>query len=82
MALAESRGNPIPRFTFHMTLDARLRHALRLADSELAVILDGFNLLGSGTEILEDLRTGPMWRTSTEMMPGRALLLRLEVALP
>ncbi|MEK7705173.1 MAG: hypothetical protein AAB426_09460 [Myxococcota bacterium] len=82
--MADSRGNPVPRFTFHMTLDARLRYTMTLSPVELAFVLDGYNLLGSGTEITEDLRTGPKWsaggpwRSSLEMMPGRALFASLE----
>lgn len=82
--MAESRGNPVPRFTFHMTVDARLRYATTLAPLELAFVLDGYNLLGSGTEISEDVRTGPKWsaggpwRSSLEMMPGRAVFASIE----
>jgi len=75
--MAESRGNPIPRFTFHMTVDVRLRYSLTLANGQAALVADLYNLLGSGTEVLEDLST-PRYRRSVEMMPGRALYLGIE----
>jgi hypothetical protein len=46
------RGNPGPRHTFHMTTDARLSYLWRGSGQHtLSVVLDVFNLLGSGTEI-------------------------------
>ena len=44
--------------------------------SERARDVCAFNLLGSGTEIAEDLRAGrETLRRALEMIPGRALLL-------
>ena len=76
--MATQRGTPGPRHTFHMTTDVRLSYLWRGSDQNtLSVMLDVFNLLGSGTEIVEDPRAGPeTFRRALEMIPGRSLLLR------
>jgi len=79
LIMTQSRGNPTPRFTFHMTLDVRLRYAREVAGTTTALRCDIYNLLGSGTELLEDTRSGPTHRQALEMMPGRALVLTGEV---
>ena len=76
--MAARRGDPVPRLTFHMTVDCRVRYVLPTPSVEAAVVLDGFNLLGSGTEIGEVYATGSALRQATEMVPGRAFLLSLE----
>ena len=74
--MATQRGTPGPRHTFHMATDVRLAYFWRRNDQHmLSVMLDVFNLLGSGTEIAEDPRAGAAYRRALEMMPGRALLL-------
>ena len=78
--MADERGAPIPRHTFHMTLDTRLSHGISLGDWRGTLSLDCLNLLGSGTELLEDIRSGPTWRKSLEMVPGRAVLVNLELS--
>ena len=78
--MADERGAPIPRHTFHMTLDTRLSHGVSLGDWRGTLSLDCLNLLGSGTELLEDIRSGPTWRKSLEMVPGRAVLVNLELS--
>ncbi|MBI5507600.1 MAG: hypothetical protein HY903_02490 [Deltaproteobacteria bacterium] len=76
--MAVPRGDPIPRFTFHMTLDVRVRYVQPLYHGALAIVLDVYNLLGSGTEILERTRSAA-YRRSLEMMPGRAVSLAVEL---
>ena len=74
--MATQRGTPGPRHTFHMTTDVRLAYVWRRHDrNQLSVMLDVFNLLGSGTEIAEDPRAGAVYRRALEMIPGRAVLL-------
>jgi hypothetical protein len=75
------RGNPGPRHTFHMTTDARLSYPWRGSGQHtLSVVLDVFNLLGSGTEIAEDPRAGRgTFRRALEMIPDRAVLLTVGV---
>lgn len=76
---SEPRGDPIPRFTFHMTLDVRLRYAPWGPGSPVVFVADIYNVLNSGTEISEDVQTGVDYRRSLEMMPGRGFLLSMEV---
>jgi hypothetical protein len=68
---AVPRGRP--RFTFTMTLDVRVAYDVDLGGTALRIGLDALNLLGSGTELLEDPRTGPTFRAPLEMVPGRAV---------
>ena len=78
--MATPRGTPGPRHTFHMTTDVRLAYLWRAPGrNTLSLVLDVFNLLGSGTEIAEDPRAGSeTYRRALEMIPGRALLVALE----
>ncbi len=78
--MATQRGTPGPRHTAHLTTDLRVSYLWRANDrNTLSVMLDVFNLLGSGTEIVEDPRAGPeTFRRALEMIPGRALLLTAE----
>ena len=75
--MTTQRGTPGPRHTFHMTTDARLSYLWRTkGENAVSLVLDAFNLFGSGTEIAEDPRAGPnTFRRALEMIPGRALLL-------
>ena len=62
------------RHTFHMSLDARVAYTLpfdAVAGLTATLAADLFNVLGSGTELLEDSRAGESFRRSLEMMPGR-----------
>ena len=56
----------------------RIRYDVELSGLRAAILCDVFNLLGSGTEMLEDPRTGDQYRRSLEMMPGRGLRLGVE----
>ena len=78
--MATPRGTPGPRHTFHMTTDVRLAYLWRGPyRNTLSLVLDVFNLFGSGTEIAEDPRAGSeTYRRALEMIPGRALLVMLE----
>ncbi len=78
LIMTEARGAPVPRHTFHMTFDARLRYELDLQPLAAVFTLDLFNIFGSGTELIEDTRTG-RWRTSLEMNPNRTVMAGLEL---
>ncbi len=80
--MAVSRGAPVPRHTFAMTLDAKLVWEPRFHGTDLRLAAVIYNLLGSGTELLEDLRTGPTFRQSLEMVPNRALMVELGLGVP
>jgi hypothetical protein len=73
--MAVSRG--AARHTFHMGVDIRLRYRYTMKGYHLTTSLDFFNVLGSGTEILEDSRTSSNFRRSLEMVPGRSAFLQL-----
>ncbi len=77
--MAVARGEPMPRHTFHMTWDVRVAYELMIAQTQLKVSLDIYNLLGSSTEILEYNLTGDEFRRSLEMVPNRAVSLALEL---
>ena len=78
--MAEVRGAPVPRHTFHLTFDTRVSYSFTSASWNATASLDCFNLLGSGTELLEDIRSGEPWRTSLEMVPGRTILGTLKLS--
>lgn len=68
------------RHTFHMSVDGRLRYDYPSEVGRISLILDGFNLFGSATELLEDSRNGPTFRRALEAVPGRAFLATVEAA--
>ncbi len=73
-----ARGDPIPRFTFHMTLDMKLRYRTKAG----ALVCNLYNVVGSGTEIAEDIRAGDTFRTSLEMVPHRTVSCGYELSMP
>ena len=78
--MAVGRGDPVPRFTFHMTLDTAVDWRVGTLWGESWFLNARLtNLLNSGTELLEELRTGDNFRKSLEMVPTRALWLTLRV---
>lgn len=68
------------RFTFTLTVDARVEKGLRLGAKRLALFAQAFNLLGTRNEVEEDPVWGPAFRTPTAAQPPRtaALGLRLD----
>lgn len=70
---ATARGET--RFTYNMTVDVRGERRMRLGATSLAVAVDVFNLLNQALETGEDPRTGPTFRTTTSVQPGRTVLL-------
>jgi hypothetical protein len=63
------------RFTYTLTVDARLEKGFRVGPARLAVRLSVFNVLGSEKEVEEDVTTGPSFRMVTAVQPPRALQL-------
>ncbi|MBI3178103.1 MAG: hypothetical protein HYZ27_00490 [Deltaproteobacteria bacterium] len=76
--MAVQRGGP--RHTFHMRVDARARYRFDAGPFAASLMVDGYNLLGPGSEILEDPRAGASFRAPLEMVPARAVMATLEVA--
>ena len=78
--MAVGRGDPVPRFTFHMTFDTAMDWRVGTLWGESWFLNARLtNLLNSGTELLEELRTGDNFRESLEMVPTRALWLTLRI---
>jgi len=63
------------RFTFTMTVDARVEKGFGLGRARLAAVLEAFNLLGDAREVEEDVVTDPAYRQVTAVQPPRALRL-------
>ena len=78
--MAVGRGDPVPRFTFHMTLDTALDWNVgQYLDHNLFLNMRLTNILNSGTELLEEVRTGDDFRLSLEMVPTRSLWIALRL---
>jgi len=61
------------RFTYTMTVDARLQKGFVVNGYTLSAILDAYNLFNQHTEIEEFPVTGPLSRTTTAIQPPRAI---------
>ena len=67
------------RFTFTVTVDARVEKGLRWGTRRLAFIAEGFNLLGLRSEVEENAVSGPSFRESTAFQPPRVVKLGLRL---
>ncbi len=63
------------RFSYTLTVDARVEKDLALGAARLALLLDVFNLLGTANEVEEDPVWGAGFRTPTALQPPRAVRL-------
>ncbi len=61
------------RFTYTMTVDARLQKGFTVNGYKFSGILDAYNLFNQHTEIEEFPLTGPLSRTTTAIQPPRAI---------
>ena len=75
---ANSRG--AQRFTYTLTVDARVEKELTLGGLEFGVIFEAFNLLDTAKEVEEDVVTGPEFRTVTAVQPPRAIRFGVKFA--
>jgi hypothetical protein len=71
MIQAQPRGRT--RFTFALTLDARVEKELTMGRHGAALIAEVYNLLNTANEVEEDVLTGPAFRTPTAVQPPRAI---------
>jgi hypothetical protein len=73
MVQAYGRGGQ--RFTYTVTLDARVAADWRFGDGRRAagVVFEAFNLLNMANEVEEDIVTGPAFRAITAVQPPRVL---------
>lgn len=67
------------RFTYSMTVDARLQKGFTFGNSRIDAILDAYNLLNTATEIEEFAVTGPTSRLTAAVQPPRAIHIGLRV---
>jgi hypothetical protein len=65
------------RFTYTLTLDARLEKGFRIGRARVGAALEAFNLLDTANEVEEDVTTGSSFRAVTAVQPPRAFLLEL-----
>ena len=70
------------RHTFAMTWNVRLSYLIKTLPLVWRLSCDITNIFGSATEIVEDARTGPSFRRALEAVPGRAVLIGLELGGP
>jgi hypothetical protein len=61
------------RFTYTLTVDARIEKGLRLGSRRLGLIAEVFNLLGMRNEVEENPVTGPSFREPTAVQPPRVV---------
>jgi hypothetical protein len=76
------RSNPpngMPRFTFAMTWDIRLRYIIQNSDTKIAISLDIFNVLDSRTEIYEYTLLDEQYRDSVESVTGRTARIMMHM---
>jgi hypothetical protein len=68
------------RFTYLLTVDARVQVPFTVTRQRFVVVADVFNLLNATNEVEESVVTGPGFRTPTALQPRRVahLGLRLE----
>ena len=68
------------RFSYTMTVDARLQKGFNVQGRNVAALLDVYNVFNQHTEIEENPVTGPLSRTTTAIQPPRAIHVGLRVA--
>jgi hypothetical protein len=61
------------RFTYTLTVDARLQKGFTVGGHRLTAAIDAYNLLNTRTEIEEFSVTGPSSRTISAVQPPRSL---------
>ena len=68
------------RFTYTMTIDARLQKAFTVGRHRMAGVLDVYNAFNTRTEIEEHALTGPLSRTISAVQPPRSMHLGIKLA--
>ncbi|MCG6923596.1 MAG: TonB-dependent receptor [Acidobacteria bacterium] len=75
----DPEGRPLTaeghRFTFTLTVDARIEKGLAVGPARLGLVAEVFNLLDTGNEVEEDPVWGPSFRVATAIQPPRVLRL-------
>jgi hypothetical protein len=68
------------RFTYTMTVDARLQKDFQIGGARLTGVLDAYNLVNTATEIEEFAVTGPLSRTVSAVQPPRSVHVGLKLS--
>jgi hypothetical protein len=66
-------------FTYTGTLDIRVQKVFATRRSEVAALVDVYNLPNLGKEVSEYVVSGPMFRTPTALQPPRTALVGVRV---
>ena len=74
-----SYANGGSAFTYVGTLDLRVQKAFTAGRSEMAAVVDVYNLPNLGNEVIEHVVSGAMFRTPTALQPPRTALVGLRV---
>ena len=61
------------RFSYTLTVDARLEKGIRIGSRRLSASVEAFNLLQTRHEVEEDVLSGPAFRTPTLVQPPRVV---------
>jgi hypothetical protein len=67
------------RFTFEMTVDARLQKGFRIGGHRVDATIEAYNLFNQYLEVEEDTVTGPTSRMKTASQPPRAIYFGIHV---
>jgi hypothetical protein len=67
------------RFTYTLTVDARIEKVFRVAGGRVAAAAEVFNLLNTANEIEENVVTAPSFRSPVLNQPPRAIRLGFRV---
>jgi len=67
------------RFTYTLTVDARVEKGFRIGGLRLAAVVEAFNLTNGALEVEEDVLTGPGFRTITAVQPPRIFRLGMRL---
>jgi hypothetical protein len=73
--LVPAYPNGRTRFSYTVTLDARIEKGFRVGARRAAVTFDAFNLTNMENEVEEDPLTGATFRMTTAVQPPRTLRL-------
>jgi hypothetical protein len=68
------------RFSYTLTMDARVQVGFGVAKQHLTLVWDVFNLLNMSNEVEESVVTGPSFRAPTALQPPRAMHVGLRLA--
>jgi hypothetical protein len=68
------------RFTYTLTVDARVEKVFSIGRPRLSAVLEAFNVLDQRNEVEEDVVWGPGFRRVTATQPPRALRLGIGLA--